>query len=168
MTSKLAYEAAPKVPPFCHPTWLRPIITSGGQHKLAGGQASFRQLDVVMADGDDGYVASRMDCEQLFALADDRNMASKAIDDLTVARPHFAGLDMSRSHLMGVLNVTPDSFSDGGVNRGPAKAIAAGKAMAAAGASIIDIGGESTRPGAEPVSLSVELDRTIPLIRAIR
>ena len=43
----------------------------------------------------DGYVASRMDCEQLFALADDRNMASKAIDDLTIARPHFAGLDMS-------------------------------------------------------------------------
>jgi dihydropteroate synthase len=166
-TSKLAYEAAPKVPPFCQPTWLRPIVTSGGQHKLAGGHASFCQLDVVMADGDDGYVASRMDCEQLFALADDRNMASKAIDDLTVARPHFAGLDMGRSHLMAVLNVTPDSFSDGGVNLGPAKAIAAGKAMAAAGASIIDIGGESTRPGAEPVSRNQELARILPPITAL-
>ena len=140
-TSKLAYEAVLKVPPFCQPTWLRPIITSGGQYKLAGGHASFRQLDVVMADGADGYVASRMDCEQLFALADDRDMASKAIDDLTIARQSFAGLNMGQSHLMGVLNVTPDSFSAGGVNLGPAREIAAGKAMAAACASIIDIGG---------------------------
>ena len=166
-TSRLAYEAAPKVPPFCQPTWLRPIIISSGQHKLAGGHASFSQLDVVMADGNGGYVASRMDCEQLFALADDRNMASKAIDDLTIARPHFAGLDMSRSHLMGVLNVTPDSFSDGGANLGPAKAIVAGKAMAVAGASIIDIGGESTRPGAEPVSRNQELARILPPITAL-
>ena len=155
------------MPPFCQPTWLRPIITSSGQHKLAGGHASFSQLDVVMADGNGGYVASRMSCEQLFALADDRNMASKAIDNLTIARQNFAGLDMGRSHLMAVLNVTPDSFSDGGVNLGPAKAIAAGKTMAAAGASIIDIGGESTRPGAEPVSRNQELARILPPITAL-
>ena len=167
VTSKLAYEAAPKAPPFCQSTWLRPIITSGGQHKLAGGHASFSQLDVVMADGYDGYMVSRMDCEQLFALADDRNMAVKAIDDLTIARPNFANLDMGQSHLMGVLNVTPDSFSDGGVNLGPAKAIAAGKAMAAAGASIIDIGGESTRPGAKPVSRNQELARILPPVTAL-
>ena len=167
VTSRLAYEAAPKVPPFCQPTWLRPIITSSGQHKLAGGHASFSQLDVVMADGNDGYVASRMDCEQLFALTDDRNMASMAIDYLTIARQNFAGLNMCQSHLMGVLNVTPDSFSDGGDNRGPAKAIAAGKAMAAAGASIIDIGGESTRPGAEPVSRNQELARILPPVTAL-
>jgi dihydropteroate synthase len=94
-------------------------------------------------------------------------MVSKAIDDLTSARPHFAGLDMRQPHLMGVLNVTPDSFSDGGINLGPAKAIAAGKAMAAAGASIIDIGGESTRPGAEPVSHNQELARILPPITAL-
>ena len=167
VTSRLAYEAAPKVPPFCQPTWLRPIIISSGQHKLAGGHASFSQLDIVMADGNDGYVASRMDCEQLFALTDDRNMASMAIDYLTIARQNFAGLNMGQSHLMGVLNVTPDSFSDGGVNFGPAKAIAAGKAMAAAGASIIDIGGESTRPGAEPVSRNQELARILPPVTAL-
>ena len=75
---------------------------------------------------------------------------------------------MSRLHLMGVLNVTPDSFSDGGVNLGLAKAIAAGKAMAVAGASIIDIGGESTRPGgAEPVSRNQELARILPPITAL-
>ena len=167
VTSRLAYEAALKVPPFCQPTWLRPIIISSGQHKLAGGHASFSQLDVVMADGNDGYVASRMDCEQLFALTDDRNMASMAIDYLTIARQNFAGLNMGQSHLMGVLNVTPDSFSDGGVNLGSAKAIAAGKAMAAAGASIIDIGGESTRPGAEPVSRNQELARILPPVTAL-
>ena len=166
-TSKLVFEAAPKVPPFCQPTWLRPITTSVGQHRLAGGHASFSQLDVVMADGNDGYVASRMDCEQLFAIADDRNMASKAIDYLTIARPNFVGLNMGRSHLMGVLNVTPDSFSDGGVNLGLAKAVAAGKAMAAAGASIIDIGGESTRPGAAPISRNQELARILPPITAL-
>ncbi|MDB3880404.1 dihydropteroate synthase [Alphaproteobacteria bacterium] len=165
--SGLAYEAAPKVPPFCQPTWLRPITAPSGQHKLAGGHTSFSQFDVVMADGSDGYLASRMDCEQLFALADDRNMASKAIDDLTIARQNFAGLNMGQSHLMGVLNVTPDSFSDGGVNLGPAKAIAAGKAMAAAGASIIDIGGESTRPGAEPVSRNQELVRILPPVTGL-
>ena len=166
-TSRLAYEAAPKLPPFCQPTWLRPIITTSGQHKLAGGHASFSQLDVVMADGSDGYVASRMDCEQLFALTDDRNIASKAIDDLTIARPNFAGLNMGQSHLMGVLNVTPDSFSDGRVNFGPAKAVTAGKAMAAAGASIIGIGGESTRPGAEPISRNQELVRILPPVTAL-
>ena len=165
--SKLAYEAAPKVPPFCKPTWLRPIITSGGQQKLAGGHASFSLVDVVMADNNCEYVASRMNCEQLFAFADDRNMASKAIDDLTTARPNFSGLSMGQSNLMGVLNVTPDSFSDGGVNLGPARAIAAGKAMAAAGASIIDIGGESTRPGGEPVSRNQELARILPPITAL-
>ena len=167
VTSELSYEAAPKVPPFCQPTWLRPIITSGGQHKLAGGGASFSQLDVVMRDSSQAYVASRMDCEQLFALTDDRNLASKAIDDLTIARPNFSGLDMCRRNLMGVLNVTPDSFSDGGVNLGPARAIAAGKAMAAAGASIIDIGGESTRPGAESISRNQELARILPPITAL-
>ena len=166
-TFRLAYEAAPKVPPFCQPTWLRPIITSSGQHKLAGGHASFSQLDVVMADGNGGYVASRMDCEQLFALTDDRNMASMAINDLTIARQNFAGLNMGQSHLMGVLNVTPDSFSDGGVTHSPAKAIAAGKAMAAAGASLLYIGGESTRPGAKPVSRNQELVRILPPVTAL-
>ena len=159
---KLAYEAALKLPPFCQPTWLRPIVTSRGGHQIAGGGASFNQLDVVMADCNGGYCASRMSYDQLLASADDRNLASTALDRITAARPQYAGLDMERAHLMGVLNVTPDSFSDGGVNLLPAKAIAAGKAMAAAGASIIDIGGESTRPGANPISRNQELSRILP------
>jgi dihydropteroate synthase len=68
---------------------------------------------------------------------------------------------------MGVLNVTPDSFSDGGRWRDPRDAIAAGIAMAADGADIVDVGGESTRPGAEAVSVAREQDRVLPVIRGL-
>ena len=68
---------------------------------------------------------------------------------------------------MGVLNVTPDSFSDGGVHLDPDTAIRAGLAMARAGADIIDVGGESTRPGAQPTSAAEEQARVLPVIRGL-
>lgn len=70
--------------------------------------------------------------------------------------------------LMGILNVTPDSFSERGLNFDPERALAAGLAMAAAGADIIDVGGESTRPGAAPVSAEEEARRVVPVIQALR
>lgn len=70
--------------------------------------------------------------------------------------------------IMGILNVTPDSFSDGGKFIHPGKALSHAQYMERNGADIIDIGGESTRPGAVPVSLEDEIDRTIPVIEAIR
>src|ERR1043166_4995363 len=77
--------------------------------------------------------------------------------------------DLSRRGLiMGVLNVTPDSFSDGGNFFAREKAIERGLAMAAEGAHIIDVGGESTRPGAEPVAVEEELRRVIPVIEELR
>lgn len=69
--------------------------------------------------------------------------------------------------LMGIVNVTPDSFSDGGRYVGVDDAIAHGRALAAAGADILDIGGESTRPGAERVPPEVELARVLPVIEAL-
>jgi dihydropteroate synthase len=72
-----------------------------------------------------------------------------------------------RTLVMGVINVTPDSFSDGGRFNDPARALDAAQAMAAAGADILDIGGESTRPGAAPVGAVEELARVIPAIKAI-
>ena len=69
--------------------------------------------------------------------------------------------------VMGVLNVTPDSFSDGGRFLDPDRAVAHAFTMEAAGATIIDVGGESTRPGASPVSAEEELDRVLPVIRAL-
>ena len=68
---------------------------------------------------------------------------------------------------MGILNVTPDSFSDGGRHASPAAAIAHAQRMAAEGAAIIDIGGESTRPGASEVPLDEELRRVIPVIERL-
>ena len=69
---------------------------------------------------------------------------------------------------MGIVNVTPDSFSDGGVYFSPAAAFAQAMKLVADGADIIDIGGESTRPFASPVSIDQELERVIPLIKSIR
>ncbi|MEX1266879.1 MAG: dihydropteroate synthase [Woeseia sp.] len=77
-------------------------------------------------------------------------------------------VDLDRPVVMGVLNVTPDSFSDGGDFTDPATALRHALAMAEAGAAIIDIGGESTRPGAKPVPESEEIARVIPLIESLR
>jgi dihydropteroate synthase len=73
----------------------------------------------------------------------------------------------SRPSVMGVVNVTPDSFSDGGVHLQPAAAVAAGWRMLDAGAAIVDVGGESTRPGSEGVSLDVELARVVPVLEGL-
>lgn len=82
--------------------------------------------------------------------------------------PRNRQLDLSRTKLMGILNVTPDSFSDGGQFIGQAAALHQVQQMLANGADIIDIGGESTRPGAKDVSLQDELARVIPVIHSIR
>ncbi|MGH2828787.1 MAG: dihydropteroate synthase [Actinomycetota bacterium] len=76
-------------------------------------------------------------------------------------------LSLDRTALMGVLNVTPDSFSDGGLWLDAERAVNHGIEMAARGASIIDVGGESTRPGAEPVALEEELRRVVPVVEAL-
>ena len=76
-------------------------------------------------------------------------------------------LDLTQPHVMGILNVTPDSFADGGRYVAHAAALAQARAMVAEGAAIIDVGGESTRPGAAPVSVQQELDRVIPVIEAV-
>jgi dihydropteroate synthase len=73
----------------------------------------------------------------------------------------------SRTHLMGVLNVTPDSFSDGGRFIKPEDAVEQGMKMLEEGADLIDVGGESTRPGSDPVPLSEELSRVIPVIESL-
>ena len=73
-----------------------------------------------------------------------------------------------RTLIMGILNVTPDSFSDGGHFNSIERAVKHAKEMATAGADIIDIGGESTRPGAETVTLEEEIDRVVPVIKAVR
>jgi dihydropteroate synthase len=72
------------------------------------------------------------------------------------------------AQVMGIINVTPDSFSDGGQCLDPAAAVAAGERMAAAGAAWLDVGGESSRPGAEPIPVAEELRRILPVIAGLR
>ncbi|GAB0116413.1 dihydropteroate synthase [Acidisoma sp. 7E03] len=79
----------------------------------------------------------------------------------------WAGLSLDRPRVMGILNVTPDSFSDGGRHAAAEAAIGAGRAMLEAGADIIDIGGESTRPGATAVDPAEEQARILPVIRTL-
>ncbi|MDJ0777509.1 MAG: dihydropteroate synthase [Gammaproteobacteria bacterium] len=78
---------------------------------------------------------------------------------------HFISANLQ---VMGVVNATPDSFSDGGRFASPEQALAQAKLLIDEGADILDIGGESTRPGAREVALEIEIERTVPLIRAIR
>jgi dihydropteroate synthase len=86
---------------------------------------------------------------------------------LEAPRPALAGLSLDGPRVMAIVNTTPDSFSDGGLHAAPDVALAGARAMVAAGADILDIGGESTRPGAEPVAEADETARTAPLIAAL-
>jgi len=93
---------------------------------------------------------------------------AEVIAKITMPRRSVAGLTMDRPRIMGILNVTPDSFSDGGLFDSQDQAVERAQAMIAAGADILDIGGESTRPGAVTVDNANEIARTAPVIEAIR
>lgn len=90
---------------------------------------------------------------------------AQPFDDMLQAFPR--GGPTPRCLVMGVLNITPDSFSDGGRYLGLDAAVAHGRAMAEAGADIVDVGGESTRPGARRISAATELRRVIPVVREL-
>jgi dihydropteroate synthase len=92
---------------------------------------------------------------------------AQELELIEARRPDFAGLALDRPKLMGIINVTPDSFSDGGRLESPQDAIAHGRKLAGEGADILDIGGESTRPGSDPVPLALEAERVIPVIRML-
>lgn len=78
-----------------------------------------------------------------------------------------APLDLTRPRVMGILNVTPDSFWDGGRHAGVERALAHAESMLAEGAELIDVGGESTRPGAEPITAEAEIERVEPVVREV-
>ena len=94
--------------------------------------------------------------------------AEGTADRLAAPRPVLPGLPADRPLVMGIVNVTPNSFSDGGETPDRATAVARARAMVAAGADLLDIGGESTRPGAADVSVAEEIARTAPVIAELR
>lgn len=96
-----------------------------------------------------------------------RDVPEDILAAMTSPRGAIGPLDTARPHIMGILNVTPDSFSDGGAHAAPDAALGRAREMADEGATLIDIGGESTRPGAREVPIDEEIRRTAPVIRAV-
>ena len=145
---------------------------AGTAARLACGPVAFSSGELICRNGDARAVAvAGLGGLRSCRLGDDDPDLSQAIEErlqaIVAPRPPFAGLSLDRPHIMGVVNVTPDSFSDGGRYASRDAAIAHGRALLQAGASIIDVGGESTRPGAAPVSLEEELDRAVPVVEAL-
>lgn len=140
--------------------YYRPIVQTDPSRPdhaltLAGGWAWFAEVEVL----------SRHDAPQRISALD---LPGEMRDRLTAPRADIARLDLSQPQIMGILNVTPDSFSDGGEHQGIAQALRHAHAMRDQGADMIDVGGESTRPGAEEVERQAEIERTAPVIKAIR
>jgi len=104
---------------------------------------------------------------ELRARATDDTALSNLLSQHEIPRPALAGLSLDRPRLMGIVNVTPDSFSDGGTFASAKEAVDHALRLEAEGAEILDIGGESTRPGAEPVSIEEELRRVLPVIEGL-
>ena len=136
-------------------------VAAGAAVPLEGGLAAFTLVRLI----EDGATVG------LLPAVDTPEDWQPAVLALTVAPAPFAGLPeaaaLGRPLVMGVLNVTPDSFSDGGRYGDPRAAIMAANAMLEAGADMIDVGGESTRPGAAPVDAEAEIARILPVIREI-
>src|SRR5689334_7563738 len=136
-------------------------IAAGIALPLAGGPLAFTAAEAIeRSEGEEGR-------RRPADLADARVFAPDLIDGLTRPRAHWAGFDLKRPLIMGVVNVTPDSFSDGGDFATADAAIAEGIRQAEQGADIIDVGGESTRPGSQEVPVAEELARVIPVVKAL-
>jgi dihydropteroate synthase len=123
-------------------------------YSLAGGATWFSHAE-ILARGRD---------TRIVPIAE---IPADVVANISSVRKPICGLKLDQPRLMGVLNVTPDSFSDGGVFDNPEAAIAQAHKLAADGADILDIGGESTRPGADFVTPDVEITRTAPIISAL-
>lgn len=145
-------------------------IAAGAALRLAGQALGFALVDLYIrkADGRILVALSEIAALRAWAAAEGCGPRIEALlQRLWAPRPAFGGLDMDRAHIMGIVNVTPDSFSDGGDFVDAEAAIRQAQALVAAGATVLDIGGESTRPGSQPVDAAAEEARVVPVIREI-
>ena len=149
-----------------------PFGHDGKVARLAGGLNWFSAVEAIRWDGTRRLSTELVSVERLLETIDDMPADAKlAWERLTSPRaPLQLGsrtIRLDQPQVMGIVNVTPDSFSDGGVFADGAAAAEAGAEMAGQGAAIIDVGGESTRPGAKPVWEGDEIDRVVPVIRQL-
>lgn len=151
------------------------MLALGGDAAVARGSVACAvpHTDVILIGSDKKL---RLLCERLapqpFGLAELGNELCQLLDRYDLPAPALQGcrcrLDLSRPRIMGILNVTPDSFSDGGAFASLDAALRHALQMVEEGADLIDIGGESTRPGAAEVSGQEEMDRVVPVVEALR
>jgi dihydropteroate synthase len=135
---------------------------------LAGGPIRFTAMEIAeRKPGEEGARRPLPLSSVVARVFDGSKGLSSLLDGLMTPRRAWAGFDRARPLIMGVVNVTPDSFSDGGDFATAESAIAQGIKLAEQGADIIDIGGESTRPGAAEVSAEDELNRVLPVVKAL-
>ena len=148
--------------PYLRPVGLlygdiaRTAVAEESALPLSNTGISFTHMDVI--SGGNNTSARRLVATTDLAKSDDKHVR-QLLGRITEPRNDIAGLSLGRPLLMGIVNVTPDSFSDGGRFASGKNAIRQGRLLAAEGADIVDIGGESTRPGAETVSEQEEHDR---------
>lgn len=140
-------------------TYYRPIPLTGPERPadalpLAGGPLIFDRIEVLTRHAPPRIIPAH-------------TAPVDVIQRLTAPRTPIAGLEMARTNIMGILNVTPDSFTDGGQHNAPDAAVAHAQQMQGQGADIIDVGGESTRPGALTIAADQEITRTAPVIAAL-
>ncbi len=156
---------------YLRPVGLLPIAawSAGAAVPLAGGRFAFATAELIVRQG------ARIErafapLTEIMAWGWERGTSvAQSLDRwlgaLTRGRAPFGGVELARPRIMAIVNVTPDSFSDGGDFFDAAAAIAHGEAMLEAGADLLDVGGESTRPGSAPVSPEEEEARVLPVVR---
>jgi dihydropteroate synthase len=150
---------------FIYGQAAKQAATSGHAGLLAGTSIAFATLE--MFEGAPGDTASEL---RPFSdlMSSGETATLEILSAITAPRVPIGGLSLDRPRIMGVVNVTPDSFSDGGLLAGPEDAIAHALGLAREGADILDIGGESTRPDSDPVSEDEEAARVLPVIEGLK
>jgi dihydropteroate synthase len=155
--------------------YLRPIgflhgdtgakgVAEGLALPLAGGPIAFTSAELI--EGTPGAAKRRLVTAQDLARSRDADL-NRMLERVTAPRPAFAGLSLTCPLIMGIVNVTPDSFSDGGLYDTTEGAIVHAAELAKEGADIVDVGGESTRPGSDAVEEGEELSRVIPVLEGL-
>lgn len=135
--------------------YVRPLLVPAGRFRLAGGWLRFSEVELWTRGAPPNRAAAT-------------DIDPEILSRLTAPRAPIAGMSLDRPRIMGILNATPDSFSDGGLYDVPEAALRHADKMLSGGADLLDIGGESTRPGAVTVPVADEIARTAPLISRLR
>jgi dihydropteroate synthase len=143
----------------------REAVANGGALPLAGGPIAFGAVRIW--EGTPGAITHAIARTATLQAIDDSAVVA-GLAKLTARRPALCGLSLDMPRVVGIVNVTPDSFSDGGQFTDATRAIEHAKHLGEEGADLLDIGGESTRPGAETVATDAELSRVLPVLEGLR